>query len=130
MRNIDINKLSQSYSVKKMGIEDVSIIFDFCKRNTQYYRYCGKDISLELVQQDLFIAPPTIPLEQKHYVGFYNEVNLIAIMDLIDGYPEDDCAYIGFFMMNYEMQGKNIGSQIISDTLSYLKSLGFSKCML
>ena len=31
------------------------------------------------------------------------------IMDLIDGYPAKEVAYIGFFMMNPKYQGKRIG---------------------
>lgn len=55
---------------------------------------------------------------------------LVAIMDLIDGYPDEDCTYIGFFMMNKEIQGKGLGSSIISEALDYLKSIGFTSCRL
>ena len=33
-------------------------------------------------------------------------------------------------MMNYEMQGNGIGTQIITEVFKYLKELGFQKCML
>jgi len=33
-------------------------------------------------------------------------------------------------MMNSELQGKGIGSQIISEALDYLRGLGFKKCQL
>lgn len=130
MKNIDIQMLSETYLVKRLNENDVDLIFNFCKENTQYYKYCGKDISVELIKQDIFVTPPGIPLEQKYYVGFFQGEVLIAIMDLIDGYPKEDCAYIGFFMMNRSMQGKNIGSQIIKDVFAYLRLLDFSMCML
>ena len=69
-------------------------------------------------------------MEQKYYVGFFDKDELIAVMDLIDGYPTEDCAFIGFFMMNNACQGKGIGSKIISDVLTYLKSIGLLKCQL
>ena len=130
MKDIDIQMFSEKYLVKKMNDYDVNLIYDFCKENKQFYKYCGKDVSRELIKQDLLRTPPNIPLEQKHYVGFFEGENLIAIMDLINGYPNENCAYIGFFMMNHSMQGKNIGSQIIKDVFAYLKSLDFSVCML
>ena len=54
----------------------------------------------------------------------HDNENLIAIMDLIDGWPSVDIAYIGFFIMNINYQGKNIGSSIINELSTYLKSIG------
>ena len=45
-------------------------------------------------------------------------------MDLIDGYPKPENAYIGFFMMNQRHQGKQIGSAIIGETEDYLRKIG------
>lgn len=84
--------------------DDVNLIFRFCQSNTQYYEYCGKDISAELFKDVLHITPPGIPIERKYYIGF--------------------------FMMNHLMQGKNIGSKIIHYVFDYLKSVGFTMCML
>ena len=130
MHNIDINKFSKNYNVRKLNYNDVEMIYSFCKSNTQYYEYCGKEPSIELIERDLEITPPDFPIEQKYYVGFFERDNLVAIMDLEDGYPDEDYAYIGFFMMNSELQGNGIGTQIISEIFEYLRKLGFRKCML
>ena len=45
-------------------------------------------------------------------------------MDLIDGYPLPETAYIGFFMMNPTYQGKKIGTAIIDEVIDYLKNTG------
>ena len=45
-------------------------------------------------------------------------------MDLIDGYPEPEIAFIGFFMMNKDLQGQGIGTAIIRETEAYLKATG------
>ena len=83
MKTIDINKLSQRYDVRKLNFDDVEMIYTFCKRNTQYYEYCGKEITIELIENDLEITPPGIPDEQKYYIGFFDNNKLVAIMDLI-----------------------------------------------
>jgi RimJ/RimL family protein N-acetyltransferase len=57
-------------------------------------------------------------------VGFYEDKALVAVMDLIDGYPNADIAYIGFFMMNPIYQGNQIGTAIISEVIDYLRSIG------
>ena len=130
MKKLEITKLSKRYNVRKLNIDDVETIFHFCKSNTQYYTYCGKEPSIQLIERDLEITPPGIPIEQKYYIGFFKNEKLVAVMDLEDGYPNSDYAYIGFFMMNHELQGKGIGSQIVSESLEYLRGQGFKKCQL
>ena len=120
----DITKLSNTYDVRRMNDDDADEILSFCKKNTQYYLYCGKSPTKELILNDLHLCPPGIEMPDKYYVGFYDEDVLVAIMDLIDGYPEDDIAYIGFFMMNNELQGRNIGTMIIDEVCRYLKKTG------
>jgi len=130
MNELELNKLSSKYDVRKLNETDLESIYTFCKSNTRYYAYCGKDLSMELIENDLTIAPPGIPMEQKYYIGFFEGDRLIAIMDLVVGFPDEDTAYIGFFMMNSKLQGVGIGSEIISETLEYLKGYGFQRCRL
>ncbi len=130
MSKIDFKKFSDRFDVRKLNMDDVESIYNFCRMNTQYYEYCGKELSVDLIERDLTITPPGIPMEQKYYVGFYENDKMIAIMDLIDGYPDCDSAFIGFFMMNNELQGKGIGSKIVSEMLGYLHSQGFKNCQL
>lgn len=68
MDKIDIKNLSKRYNVRKLNLDDVEMIYTFCKRNTKYYEYCGKELSIELIENDLNIAPPNIPLEQKYSI--------------------------------------------------------------
>lgn len=130
MGKIEISKLSKRYDVGKLDLEDVQMICTFCKSNVQYYEYCSKDISPELIEEDLKAVPPGIPVKQKYYIGFFEKNMLLAVMDLIDGYPNSNSIFIGFFMMKRELQGDGIGSLIISEALNYLKKQGFEMCCL
>ena len=47
-------------------------------------------------------------------------------MDLIDGYPEDNIAFIGFFMMDAFLSRQGIGTKIIFEVADYLKTHGFT----
>lgn len=130
MKRVEVARLSNTYDVRKLTIEDVDMIHAFCAGNTQYYEYCGKECSVELTENDLVALPPGISMEQKYYVGFFERSKLVAVMDLIDGYPDTRTAYIGFFMMNHDLQGQGIGSKIISEVFHYLHQLGFTHCRL
>lgn len=55
---------------------------------------------------------------------------MVAVLDLIDGYPQQDIAYIGFFMVDVAFQHSGIGSEIISTVSEYLCSNGYSSIRL
>ena len=117
---IDISKFSQQYLIRTLGINDVCEIQIICKRNELFYKYTNAHPTKENILLDMNITPPNVSPRDKYYVGFYKEDRLVAILDLIDGWPDNKTAYIGFFMMNPDFQGKNIGSQIIKDITQYL----------
>lgn len=127
---IDISKLSQQYSVRVLRPNDVDEILAICKSNNLFYKYTNANPTKENIIEDMNITPPNVNICDKYYVGFYQEDHLVAILDLIDGWPDEKIAYIGFFMMNLGFQGKNIGSSIIKDIISYLKQIGKTKVRL
>ena len=121
---IDISKLSSTCDVRMMRDEDADEILELCLGNEVYYLYCEAKADREQILSDLHVTPPDIGREDKHYVGFYREGELIAVMDLIDGYPEKGIAFIGFFMMKKSCQGQGIGTRIIEEVCAYLKMIG------
>ena len=126
----DLSKLSTQYHVRPVHDADADAILAFCLQNDQYYRYCGKQPSRELILHDLRITPPNTSADAKYYVGLYDGEILVAILDLIDGYPDSETAFIGFFMMNRQLQGRQIGTRIIQELCLYLKETGLKRVLL
>ena len=121
---IDISKISSNYVIRKLNDSDSDSIVELCKDNMQFYKYCELKPTKEQILHDLHITPPGIDISSKYYIGFYQKDVLVAVMDLIDGYPKQDFAFIGFFMMNKDFQGKKIGTAIISELITYLTVIG------
>ncbi|MBR4548846.1 MAG: GNAT family N-acetyltransferase [Oscillospiraceae bacterium] len=121
---LDTSILSSHYEIRRLGDPDADSILELCEGNTQFYQYCEAKPSREQVLHDLHITPPGIESSGKYYIGFFQEGVLVAVMDLIDGYPEPDMAFIGFFMTRKELQGRQIGSMIIRETAVFLKTVG------
>lgn len=119
---VQVSKFSERFSIRILTEEDVPGVYDLCIHNRQYYDYCKKQPSIELIKSDLIITPPGKDISDKYYIGFFDKKEMVAVMDLIDGYPEKDMVFIGFFMMNIRYQGKGVGSQIITDLCNYLKN--------
>ena len=122
--------LSERWSVRPMGAKDMDSILRLCSGNEIYYRYHPPFATKESILEDLEALPPHKAREDKFYVGFFRENTLLAVMDLILGYPRDETAFIGFFMTDKAFQGQGIGSGIISDCAACLSRLGFSNLRL
>ncbi len=121
---IDISKLSRCYSVRILEQSDVDMIREICEQNIIFYKYTEARPTRENILNDMQATPPGIDLSAKYYFGFFDDQQMVAIMDLIDGYPKAEIVYIGFFMMNLQYQGRQIGTAIIGEVIDYLQSTG------
>ena len=126
----DFSILSTKYKVKKMGEEDVPIIFNLLSGNPLYFEYCPPKPSTESVLNDLRALPPEKKLNDKFYLGFFNDNQLVAVMDYIVSFPQEDTIFIGLFMVDIKESGKGIGSSIIDEALNVFKREGYVKVRL
>ncbi len=127
---MDINLLSKSFEVRRLGRNDVDMIHDMSCKNEIYYKYHPPFVTRESIIEDMEALPPQKNYHDKYYIGFFEEDSLVANMDLILAYPTEEIAFIGLFMTNIKYQNKGIGSDIIRDTCNYLKQLGYKKVRL
>ena len=74
--------------------------------------------------------PPGKCAADKHYLGIFDRETLLAVLDLIERYPQDDTAYIGFFMTKKERQGYGLGSTFIGELMDELRRERFHKVRL
>ncbi|NJP40981.1 GNAT family N-acetyltransferase [Oscillospiraceae bacterium HV4-5-C5C] len=127
---MDIRGLSVKFYVRKLTEDDVEAIYQLSVENPMFFRYCPPKVTRESILKDMRAVPPQVDFESKYYIGFFEKNKLIAIMDLILGYPDESTAFIGLFMMSRAEQGKGIGSNIISDCSEFLKKCGYRKIRL
>lgn len=118
---MEIQALSKEYKVTIIQEKDITAVFELCKNNPQYYSYCPPNVSIEGIKKDLKALPAGKTFEDKYYLGFWDNGILVAVMDLILSYPDDETAFIGFFMVNSDFQQKGIGSGITRDIFICLR---------
>ena len=126
---LDINTLSSDYEVRKITESDISDVYNLCRANRKYYRYMHTKPTLRNLTEVISDLPKGTGPENKHFVGFYDRTDedehLVAILDLITGYPEGDDAFIGWFMVDASMQRQGIGSQIFADIRAAMQAQGY-----
>ena len=127
---LNISQLSTKYRIKKMEEEDISRILNLENGNPQYFADCPPNPCRETVLNDLKALPEGKSLEDKFYIGFFENDSLIAIMDFILSFPKEDTVFIGLFMMDSKESGKGKGSAIIIEALMAWKSEGYEKVRL
>jgi len=127
---MQFEKLSRRYSVRRLNEADALEIYALYQTNPQYFEAMSDIATLESTRADLTALPPNKTYEDKYYLGFYDSDALVAVMDLILAFPNQETAFIGLFMVQGARQGKGIGSSIVSQALYYLKETGFSACRL
>lgn len=121
----EISRLSTNYYVRKLKEDDLETIYQLSIGNRIFYEHHPPFVTRESILEDMKALPPGKEYEDKFYIGFFSENKLLAVMDLIQGFPRENVAFIGLFMMDRQYQGKGIGSQIIQECIQCLRESGF-----
>ena len=124
--HFDIEMLSSEFDVRRITEAQISEVYRLFRENRSYYRQMKTKPTLRGLTEVISEVPEGTAPECKHFVGFYDsEERLTAVLDLITGYPEDDDAFIGWFMVDANRQGQGIGSQIFADVRAAMEGQGY-----
>lgn len=121
---------SKKYYVRKLQKNDIDQIYDLCSKNHLYYQYRPPYVTRKSIESDMMALPDNVVFRDKYYVGYFKNEKLIAVLDLIDGYPKKDIVFIGFFMMDISIQKSGIGSAIVNELIKYLTTLKYKEVRL
>ncbi|MCQ8260842.1 GNAT family N-acetyltransferase [Streptococcus suis] len=115
-----ISNFSTRFQVRKLTEADLEQVLALYQTNPLYFEHFPPLPSLESLANDLVDCPPGKSLSDKYFLGFWEHNRLVAILDLIDGYPTAEIAYIGLFMVDANLSGQDLGSRIMAELLSQL----------
>ena len=122
---MDVQKLATKFEVRKLNEADIDDVFKIMQGNPLYFQYCPPMATHHSILDDMKALPPRTTYDDKYYIGFYKEDSLLAVMDLILNFPNEETAFIGFFMMNKEFQGKGLGTEVVEECFKSLKAEGY-----
>lgn len=131
MRRIEIRRLFRSLEPRRVGPEHFEAAAALCRGNPLYYEHYGAPPPEPAeISEDLEALPPGKTYEDKYYLGGFGGGQLRLLLDLIDGYPDGDTAWIGFFMLDARLQGLGFGTRLVSELLGALEACGFRRAAL
>lgn len=120
-KRLKCGEFSSRYSVRLLVPDDGETILKLCRTNPLYYACCGTEVTVEEILRDMTLLPPGVSKENKYYCGYFHENRLLAVLDLIDRYPDAQTAYIGFFMVDGTASGQGRGSAIMAELADFLR---------
>ncbi|HEM5944932.1 TPA: GNAT family N-acetyltransferase [Streptococcus suis] len=126
---MEISQFSTHYKVRKLADADLEQVLALYQTNPLYFEHFPPLPSLESLANDLVDCPPGKEPTDKYFLGFWDKERLVAILDLIDGYPTEDTCYIGLFMVDSRLASQGLGSKIIAEFLTQL-AISFKKVRL
>lgn len=100
--------------VRPLTDEDIPDILRLCAGNPQFYRFHPPAATRESILADMSALPPKAQKRDKYYLGYFSGAALLCVLDLILHYPQPECAYIGFFMLRREEQGRGVASTVLA----------------
>ena len=125
VRRLPIGQLTARYEARLFTEADLPQLLTLCLGNPLYYAHLGEEVTLDSLRGELTVLPKGKALCDKYFFGLYDGGALVAAIDLIDGYPEADVAYLGWLILASERQGRGEGSAIVQELTDFLRAQGF-----
>lgn len=122
---MNIEKLSSKYQVRHLEKCDAQTVLDLYESNPLYFE-CPPPPTIQSVEYYMRALPDGKSIADKHFVGFFDGNNLVAVLDLIEKYPDKQTVFIGLFMVAAAYQGRGVGSKIVSSCFKQLAAEGYT----
>lgn len=128
---LDVRGFSSSgMSVRMLNEQDIPSLLELALGNPLYYEHMRMQPDEANLLEAMHALPPRKTEADKYFFGWFDGLKLVAVMDLITGHPSIDTAFIGWFIVCADCQGRGLGAALIEDTLAQLKKAGFSQVRL
>lgn len=97
-------------SARRLDQNDQARLAAFCCTCSDFFELVeGRPGSEETADELLNVAPPNVASEKKFVFGFERVVSLVGVVDLIDGFPEPGCWYVGILLLAPGERSQGLG---------------------
>ena len=102
------DNFSERFLVRPLTGGDVSAMLKRYETNPAYVKHCPPVATEALILSDLAKLPHGMSLFDNHFVGYFDKGKLVAVLDLLEGYPSEETAFIGLFILDKAYQGRDL----------------------
>lgn len=117
--------LGNKYQVKQLTQANVAEIFALQQEHDYYQYFQTTKLKETDILTDLTLFPEKSSLEHKFYLGIYHEGKLLAVLDLLLGYPEPQITWLGLLMISKHQIHQGVGRMLMEKLAQTLLREGF-----
>jgi ribosomal protein S18 acetylase RimI-like enzyme len=101
-------------TIRPLFLEDKTDIQNFLGECSDYkIMECGQPVQPEDAMSFLFDIPPEKTLDDKFVFAIEKEARIVALVDVLMNYKEENVWWIGLLLIHPDMRGKGMGRQIV-----------------
>lgn len=119
------------YEFQEGSWENLDEIYSIKQENEDFFAKIQKHkVTREESAGDLTACPKGLAVERKHLYVIYEKGKSIAVLDYLEGYPEEETVYIGLLIVRKSLHGKGVGRKINDAFMRSAQKCGFGKIKL
>ncbi len=112
-------------SLVRLGDGDLPRVLELCRRCAAFYELVEGQAADEETAREI-LGPPAGQVAQgmKHVWGLEDSGRLIAIVELLAGYPAAGEWYVGLLLISPERRGQGLGARLFRAVRSWMAAEG------
>lgn len=98
---------------------------NFCRQCSEFFTLVAGDAPAENTARLLLQSrPPTVPPAGKHLIGFAQGGEIIALVDLLEGFPEEAEWYVGLLLLAPLQRSRGLGTAVWNAMEGWIRDAG------
>ena len=112
-------------AAKRLDASDVADVTTFCRQCSAFFALVADHSPpAETARYLLESRPPGVELTHKHLIGFERGGEVIAIVDLLKGYPGEADWYVGLLIISPDERARGLGTAVWNAVEAWIRSEG------
>ena len=109
--------------LRRLTASDAPAVQDLLEATADYtLRISGHPPTADDAAEILYAAPPGIAAEKKVDLGLFDGPALVAVADVLRGYPAEHHAHIGLLLVRGDRHGHGLGRQLHDHVLDLVRT--------
>lgn len=114
----------QNFSIRLLENSDIPLVQKFFENNSDFFLIVGEKPKFNEAERIFALLPKNKTLDSKFLIGLFEGEKLIAFVDMIQDYPENNQWSIGYYIIDIDYRNKGIGFELFKGIENILLSLG------
>lgn len=115
------------WSLRAVTADDCKDGYRLLESNEEFLRLTeGYPLTEEDFLKNITELPPGVALESKHFFVAYRFSQPVALIDAVEGYPQDEILFLGLLVVDKSCQQQGVGSIALAKITEAAAQNGFT----